>query len=59
MIGRMLLRNLLAEDPEEALRRYQPHDLIYVVASDSRTASHRRVSGVSDSTRVSFSGLRT
>lgn len=59
MIGRMLLRNLLAEAPEEALRRHQPHDLIYVVASDSHTASQRRVSGVSDSTRVSFSGLRT
>jgi broad specificity phosphatase PhoE len=31
MIGRMLLRNLLEEEPAEALRRDQPHDVIYVV----------------------------
>jgi broad specificity phosphatase PhoE len=31
MIGRMLLRNLLDEEPAEALRRDQPHDVIYVV----------------------------
>jgi broad specificity phosphatase PhoE len=31
MIGRMLLRNLLSEEPADALRRNQPHDVIYVV----------------------------
>jgi probable phosphoglycerate mutase len=31
MIGRMLLRNLLNETPHEALRRNQPHDIIYAV----------------------------
>jgi broad specificity phosphatase PhoE len=31
MIGRMLLRNLLDEEPAESLRRDQPHDVIYVV----------------------------
>lgn len=31
MIGRMLLRNLLGEEPAEALRRNQPHEVVYVV----------------------------
>ena len=31
MIGRMLLRNLLAEPPEDALARHHPHDVIYEV----------------------------
>lgn len=37
MIGRMLLRNLLAETPNEALHRNQPHNLIYVVANNKLT----------------------
>jgi broad specificity phosphatase PhoE len=37
MIGRMLLRNLLAEDPHEALRRNQPHDVIYAVTDGRLT----------------------
>jgi broad specificity phosphatase PhoE len=37
MIGRMLLRNLLAEDPTESLRRRQPHDVIYAVADGKLT----------------------
>ena len=39
MIGRMLLRNLLGEDPNEALRRNQPHDVIYVVAGNELTTA--------------------
>jgi broad specificity phosphatase PhoE len=38
MIGRMLLRNLLAEDLTETLRRNHPHDQIYVV-TDGRLTS--------------------
>jgi broad specificity phosphatase PhoE len=37
MIGRMLLRNLLAEDPTESLRRDQPHEVIYVVSGGELT----------------------
>jgi len=44
MIGRMLLRNLLDEDPADALRRDQPHDVIYVV-SDGTLTSARAASG--------------
>jgi probable phosphoglycerate mutase len=39
MIGRMLLRNLLAEEPAEALRRDQPHDVIYVVQGGRLTTA--------------------
>jgi broad specificity phosphatase PhoE len=37
MIGRMLLRNLLAEEPSTALRRNQPHDVIYAVTDGELT----------------------
>ena len=37
MIGRMLLRNLLDEQPAAALRRHQPHDVIYAVAGGGLT----------------------
>lgn len=40
MIGRMLLRDLLGEAPGEALRRDQPHDVIYVVANGRLAAIH-------------------
>jgi broad specificity phosphatase PhoE len=39
MIGRMLLRNLLDEDPAAALRRNQPHDVIYVVRDGTLTTA--------------------
>jgi len=39
MIGRMLLRNLLAEEPAEALRRNQPHDVIYIVDGGRLTST--------------------
>ena len=37
MIGRMLLRNLLAEHPTEALRRNHPHNQIYLVTNGTLT----------------------
>jgi broad specificity phosphatase PhoE len=37
MIGRMLLHNLLGEDPAESLRRKQPHDVIYAVTDGTLT----------------------
>ena len=45
MIGRMLLRNLLDEDPAEALRRNQPHDVIHVVCDGTLTTTRPSVEG--------------
>ncbi|MFL6122380.1 histidine phosphatase family protein [Actinophytocola sp.] len=39
MISRMLVRNLLAEEPADALRRTQPHDVIYVVSDGTLTTA--------------------